>query len=392
MSDHVHDAEHDPDVAPPTGEFNYYYPWAAAPDIIRSHQKDAYFQSLLLQKLSSVIRSIYGARTAHRYDNEARTFTELLYFTLTTFLGNRTLGEEYTDIQQVSDSSHRLPSLMQRSGYIVSSVLAPYALTRLLPTFRRKLRTKLETSVRKHQRRNSASLGPKATSQTLSLAAQLQEYTLTHLDTITSPQLIHAISLATFYFTGAYYHLSKRLWGLRYIFTRKVEDSDQRVGYEVLGVLLVLQMIVQGYLHVQSTYQKYSLPSGSGNSIAMSATYNDEDSEEPTIAAPLLVDAEVPHDHTDPTKQKQHFASMTNTIAPPSGIRYDLSNPEIMQWIPAGQQRKCTLCLEPMKDPSSTTCGHVFCWTCVTDWLREQPMCPLCRQSALVQHVLPLRD
>jgi len=44
-----------------------------------------------------------------------------------------------------------------------------------------------------------------------------------------------------------------------------------------------------------------------------------------------------------------------------------------------------------MKDPAVTTCGHVFCWQCASDWLREQPMCPLCRQSALVQHLLPLR-
>ncbi|KAK5281035.1 peroxisome biogenesis factor 10, partial [Cryomyces antarcticus] len=60
--------------------------------------------------------------------------------------------------------------------------------------------------------------------------------------------------LATFYFSGAYYHLGKRLWGLRYIFTRRIAPSEQRVGYEVLGVLLVLQMAVQGWLHMHQTY------------------------------------------------------------------------------------------------------------------------------------------
>ena len=107
-----------------------------------------------------------------------------------------------------------------------------------------------------------------------------------------------------------------------------------------------------------------------------------------TIAAPLLFET---HHGTDPAAQKAHLSKMTNTPLPQNNHRYDLSDPEVMQWIDGKQQRKCTLCLEPMKDPSVTTCGHVFCWTCVTDWLREQPMCPLCRQNALVQHVLPLR-
>lgn len=391
MSDHIHDsaAAAGGGVAAEQSAHDFYYPWAAAPDIIRSHQKDVHFQTVLLQKLSSIIRSLYGARAAHKWDNEARTFTELLYLGLTTFIGNRTLGEEYTDVQQVSDSDHQLPSLAQRSGYIVSAVLAPYALTRILPTFRRKLRAKLEVSLQRNQRRNSA---PTKGSAKQPWIVHVQTYILDHLDTMTSPQLIHAVSLATFYFTGAYYHLSKRLWGLRYVFTRKVEPSDQRIGYEVLGFLLVLQMSVQGYLHVQSTYQQLSGTSSSAElsgSISPGATSTYREEDEPTFEAPLLVEADT--QKSNPAEQKHHLAAITHTPLPPSGTRYDLNDPEVMQWIPEGQQRKCTLCLEPMKDPSSTTCGHTFCWTCITDWLREQPMCPLCRQSALVQHVLPLR-
>ncbi|KAI7542393.1 hypothetical protein KC331_g8002, partial [Hortaea werneckii] len=72
MSDHIHDSG-----ASSTSETvpDFSYPWAAAPDIIRSNQKDAYFQSVLLTQLSGVIRSLYGARTAHNWTNEARTFT-----------------------------------------------------------------------------------------------------------------------------------------------------------------------------------------------------------------------------------------------------------------------------------------------------------------------------
>lgn len=45
----------------------------------------------------------------------------------------------------------------------------------------------------------------------------------------------------------------------------------------------------------------------------------------------------------------------------------------------------CQLCLEKM--PNTTTpCGHLFCWTCLAEWLRTKPRCPLCRE-----HVSPSR-
>ena len=383
------------------GSSNFSYPWAAAPDIIRAHQKAAYFQSVLLSRLEAVLRSLYGARTAHTWNAEAKTFTELLYLGLTTFVGNRTLGEEYTDIVQVEDTTHALPSLFKRSGYILSSVLLPYILSRFLPTFRRRLRAKLDASLRKLHRRRVSS--PTCSRAPAGSKHHIQEYLLKHLDTITSPAPFYALSLAIFYFTGAYYKLSKRLFGLRYIFTRRLTDADQGAGYEVLGILLVLQMLVQGFIHVQDTFSAVrttNLPSNASAAAGGSAvidggveiatsTPNDDD-EDDTITAPLLF--EPPH-HSDPAAQKEHLARITHTPLPPSKQqhRYDLADESVMPWISGQQQRKCTLCLEPMRDPAATTCGHVFCWTCVTEWLREQAMCPLCRQGARGQHVLPLR-
>lgn len=401
MSDYVRDSNMESTASPsPSGPENsnsntFSYPWAAAPDIIRSHQKDAYFQSVLLSRLESVIRSLYGARTAHTYNAEARTFTELLYLGLTTFVGNRTLGEEYTDIVQVDDVSHSLPSVAKRGSYILSSVLLPYLLSRFLPAFRRRLRAKLELSLRRQHRRRASS--PTRSQRPAARKFHIQEYILKHLDTITSPAPVYALSLAVFYFSGAYYMLSKRLLGLRYIFTRRLTPADQRAGYEVLGILLVLQMAVQGYIHVQDTLSSVrstNLPSNApgvaGGSAVIDGGVEVSTDQDETIAAPLLFESS---HAADPAAQKDHLSRITHTPAPPSNKphRYDLSDDGVMRWIAGAQQRKCTLCLEPMKDPAATTCGHVFCWTCVTEWLREQPMCPLCRQGALAQHCLPLR-
>ena len=374
----------------------FEYPFATSPDIIRSHQKDAYFSGAVHEHVANLLRKIYGARFSHTYTSETHVLSELLYLGLTTLVGNRTLGEEYCDIVQVEGENGKLPALGRRAGYILSYILGPYALGRILPAFRRRIKAKLEANLRRYARlhakaqqwaREKGGEGEKAPSTPI--AARLQGYILRNLDTITSPSPMYALSLATFYFSGSYYHLSKRIWSLRYIFTRQVQPSESRAGYEVLGVLLVLQMAVQAYLHLQNTVtgdgvNTASLGAGTGATAIVGGGV--EVSLDPNAYSTnnaLLFDTANPS--TTPTE----LQTWTHTPLADKP-RYELSNEGTMGWI-SGGNRKCTLCLEEMKDPSVTTCGHVFCWICISDWAREKPECPLCRQSCLAQHVLPLR-
>ncbi|KAJ9201662.1 hypothetical protein DTO021D3_7055 [Paecilomyces variotii] len=353
----------------------HFYPFATSPDIIRSHEKDAFITSTLTSQAQSIARSLRGARYAHVHTDAIKRLTELLYFSLTTLLGNRTLGEEYCDVVQLEDDTLQFPSIVRRAGYIVSSILLPWVLQRILPSFRQRLRLKLERNVareqaKKAQRTGSVKLSAqkKGGENTFFTKLRVQSYILEHLDSITSLSPIYALSLATFYFTGAYYHLSKRFWGLRYVFTKKIGESEQRIGYEVLGVLLVLQMTVQGVIHIRQTLA--SVEEGKDDVVSESRT-------------PTRKDESVPRSIQNPP---------STPLLPASVPRYDLSeDPTAVSWIPAGQQRKCTLCIDEFKDPSVTTCGHVFCWNCIRDWVREKPECPLCRQEVLASKVLPLR-
>ncbi|MCJ1309934.1 peroxisome biogenesis factor 10 [Agyrium rufum] len=361
------------------------FPFAEAPDIIRTNQKDSYFQSVLLDQFSSILRRLYGARFVHQYNPEARTFTELLYLALTTLIGNRTLGEEYCDVYQVEGDFLRLPAIARRAGYIMTSVLLPYLLTKILPDLRSGARRLLERSLFKTAKEYASSPKP--------LSYGLRQYILENLNAITSPTPIYAISLAIFYFTGAYYHLSKRVFKLRYIFLRKIPESDQRVGYEVLGFLLALQMGVQTYLHMSNIIRVEDQPSiGNSQSLAGDSAILDGgieiglDSYDQSLREEILYEnAAIPnHGPQSALEKRTHTAFLDKP-------RYDLSDDTAFGWIDGQQQRKCTLCLEPMKDPSATTCGHVFCWSCIADWIKEKAECPLCRQAIMSQHVLPLR-
>ncbi|KAI1394153.1 Pex12 amino terminal region-domain-containing protein [Hypoxylon trugodes] len=378
------------------------YPYAFAPDIIRAHQKDAYFQGLLTNQITDLHRRLLGARSAHTWATESRTLADLLYLCLTTLLGNRTLGEEYCDLAQVESATGALPAISRRAAYIAGSILAPYGITKALPKIRARIRARLQQNLGippTGAEEEGQDLTPAKLKARRTWSYKFQSYLLANLTSITSPAPIHAVGLALFYFSGSYYELAKRLTGLRYIFTHKVGESTDRAGYELLGVLLVVQMAVQSYIHVRSTLATLSptpihppSPSLTGDRRAAGPVTVSLDHMAYSSNNELLLGG-TNAASTAMTPTRIDIASATHTPALPGGseARYDLANPDKMRWVKGAQQRKCTLCLEELKDPAATQCGHVFCWACIGDWVREKPECPLCRREALVQHILPLR-
>ncbi|KAI1314650.1 peroxisome biogenesis factor 10 [Mortierella claussenii] len=236
---------------PPAPRFNLALPRASQPDIIRANQKDSYYQQILKDQVKDAVQEIFGNRVQHMYQTEVGVISDLCYYSLTTLLGTQTLGEEYCDIMQINSSSGTFPSLARRSVLVFWHVLVPYIYSKGAQELRRRTRPQPQNQRQQHHHqgyRLDATLS-EAEPKNEPSAAMIKLKTVVHnwLPTLQNFFKTHGHSahLAVFYFFGAYYSFSKRITGIRYIFNRKLSPGEERSGYEVLGVLIVIQLAIQ---------------------------------------------------------------------------------------------------------------------------------------------------
>lgn len=58
----------------------------------------------------------------------------------------------------------------------------------------------------------------------------------------------------------------------------------------------------------------------------------------------------------------------------------------------------CNICLDSVRDPVVTLCGHLYCWPCIYKWIHHQhgpseektPRCPVCSCDVSEKKIVPL--
>ena len=285
---------------------------AGAPELVRSNQKDIYYVSNTSHLVSEIAMGLVSPASWIRYQNELQLVAELIYFSFTTIYGNQTLGEEYCS--SVLVGQNKLPyvaaSLFRRLIGILLQVGGAYAL--------RKWRLWLNTRV------GARDLPLNLTENAYQILAKVTALSETVVN------LLSQFHLALFYTHGAFYHIAKRLSGLRYVTIKYgvPQNMAQSSPYKYLGWIMTLQVVVKIIDRIQQLKRK-------------------------------------------------DWNSNSSKFSQESGNNSSL---------------QCMLCLNTCKSETSTPCGHIFCWECIVEWSREKEECPICRSSTLPRQLVHLQN
>ncbi|XP_017561283.1 peroxisome biogenesis factor 10 [Pygocentrus nattereri] len=318
---------------------------ANQPQLIRSSQKDAYYQSSLRNNASEAFQTAAGSRRWLQWRKEIELLSDLTYYTLTTLSGYQTLGEEYVSIVQVDPTKRRIPSRMRRGVLILLHTFVPYLLDKLLVCIECELEAGEQDS-QNAQREITLTWNPMSYVKAWIHKAvrMLNEHQRKSLKPVVfavqqGVTILHSVHVALFYISGAFYHLAKRTTGIRYLRMQGMAGDDKviRNSYRLLGAVSLLQLAITLMLQCNNLRQRQ--------------------------------------------RARQEWKQHRNLPSSPQVGRS-----------PSSRAARCILCLEERRHPTTTPCGHLFCWECITEWCNTKTECPLCREKFQPHRLVYLRS
>lgn len=311
--------------------------------LIRSSQKDEYYRNTLRNSANEAVHTLAGSKTWLDWRREIELLSDLAYFGLTTLSSYQTLGEEYVNMVQVDPTRRHIPSFARRGLFVLCHAYLPYFLEKFLVC----LENELEGEQENRGVRRQASSGWWSLERWLKTRVQRAVRLLSErqrkawLPAVFVIQqalsLLHRLHTALFYINGSFYHLSKRVAGISYL--RLVgsdgDDSTIRNSYRLLGAVSLVQLLVTVCLQLNSFRQRQ--------------------------------------------RARQEW-KLYRSLSPQRSVS------------PGSKASRCILCLEERRHSTSTPCGHLFCWECITEWSNTKAECPLCREKFQPHRLVYLRN
>ncbi|XP_053480510.1 peroxisome biogenesis factor 10 [Ictalurus furcatus] len=316
---------------------------ANQPQLIRSSQKDEYYQTSLRNNANEAFQTLAGSRRWLQWRKEVELLSDLAYYALTTLSGYQTLGEEYVSVIQVDPTRRRIPSRTRRLALVLFHAFVPYVLDKLLVCIEHELEVE-EWDSQNAQRDTALSWSPmsyiKAWIQSAVRMLNSQQRKSLKPVVYAAQQgitILHRVHVALFYISGAFYHLAKRTSGISYLRVQGmvVDDPGIRTSYRLLGCVSLLQLAITLALQFNNLRQWH--------------------------------------------RARHEWTQHRNLPSSP-------------QETSSSRSSRCILCLEERRHSTTTPCGHLFCWECITEWCNTKTECPLCREKFQPHRLVYLRS
>ncbi|CAH1958800.1 unnamed protein product [Acanthoscelides obtectus] len=269
-------------------------------DILRLHQKDEEFLNGVQSDIHSILKHT-GPRNYYKLSKSVPTIANVWYYCMTTLGNLQTLGEEYTGTIRVG-SDGKIPSKTLQVLWLILYVGGDPLVERLLSHSKQKIK-------------NSTTITKDA-----------KEFLIVCLDFFKKEKVtLRSIHNSLFYMDGAFYNISNRLTGLRYVLLRDwLQDNSYTTSFKLLGNISLFYVL---YNFISRLFS--------------------------------------------PIKEETEFE--------------DIEQANICD-------KGCLLCGQKLKSPSTTPCGHIFCWSCIYESLEYQHVCPICRETTKPSRIVLLQN
>ncbi|GMR43038.1 hypothetical protein PMAYCL1PPCAC_13233, partial [Pristionchus mayeri] len=297
-------------------------------EIVRAQRRDEEEVALLEGRISSILNQVLSHREWMRAVPYLAAASKTLYYSATLLSGSSTLGEEYVRLMESSSPHPSTPHWARRALFLLLHVYAPIFVDRALARAERALLSPdTESFAGVDIRRNRVARA------TLTRMVQWLRHSFS-----TS---LHRVHIAAFYIFGAYYQLSRRMAGIRFVSFSPNSDLKALKVYRWLGYVTLAECLLSTLLWA----------------VAESAKADDRRADRRKGGGKSTVEQE-----EEEEQENEKYPS-------------------------------CALCASS-RPPACPPCGHVACWTCLAQIAtsEEGPRCPHCRSPFKPQQLVPLMN